>query len=135
MNQKREERRIDGSNEAFNYTFSAEQQQEIRSIREKYIAPTQEDDKMERLRRLDRSATKPGTIAALCIGVVSTLLLGIGMSCTMVWADKLFALGIAVGVLGIAGMLVTYPVYNAVTKKQREKLAPEIIRLSDDLMK
>ena len=126
---------MEGSNETFSYTFSAQQQQEIRSIREKYIAPTQEEDKMERLRRLDRSVTRPGAIAALCLGIASCLLLGIGMSCTMVWADKFFALGIVVGVIGIAGVLAAYPVYNAVTKKQREKLAPEIMRLSDELMK
>ena len=68
-------------------------------------------------------------------GHIDLMLLGIGMSCTMVWADKFFALGIVVGVIGIAGVLAAYPVYNAVTKKQREKLAPEIMRLSDELMK
>lgn len=121
--------------ETFSYTFSAEQQQEIRSIREKYLAPTREEDKMERLRRLDRSVTRPGAIAALCLGIASCLLLGIGMSCTMVWADKFFALGIVIGTIGIAGTLAAYPVYSAITKKQREKLAPEILRLSDELMK
>lgn len=42
---------------------------------------------------------------------------------------------IIVGIVGIIGVIVSYPIYNAVTKKHREKLAPEIIRLTDELMK
>ena len=53
----------------------------------------------------------------------------------MVWADTLFILGILVGVLGIAGVTAAYPIYIHITKKQREKLAPEILRLSDELIK
>ena len=48
--------------ETFNYTYSATQQEEIKKIREKYVRPTPEEDKMERLRRLDASVTRPGTI-------------------------------------------------------------------------
>ena len=121
--------------ETFNYTYSASQQQEIKRIREKYTAPTQEEDKMEKLRRLDASVIKPGTIVSLIVGIISVLIFGAGMCCTMVWADTLFIPGIFIGILGMVGIIVTYPIYNRITKKQREKLAPEIIRLSDELMK
>lgn len=121
------------SEETFNYSYSASQQEEIRNIREKYAPPVQED-KMEQLRRLDQSVTRPGTIISIIIGSVSTLILGVGMSCTMVWTN-LFALGVVVGLVGIAGIIAAYPVYNHITKKQREKLAPEILRLSDELLK
>ena len=53
----------------------------------------------------------------------------------MVWADKLFIPGIVIGVIGIAAVLVAYPVYTHITKKQREKIAPEILRLTEELMK
>lgn len=44
---------MEEKNATFNYTYSAEQQAEIKRIREKYTPPTQEEDKMEKLRRLD----------------------------------------------------------------------------------
>ena len=125
---------MDEKKETFNYTYSASQQQEIKRIREKYTAPTQEEDKMERLRRLDQSVTKPGTIVSLIVGIISTLIFGFGMSCTMVW-EGLMIPGIIIGVVGMIGIVVAYPIYNFITKKQREKLAPEIVRLSDELMK
>lgn len=121
--------------ETFNYTYSAAQQEEIKSIREKYMRPTPEEDKMERLRRLDASVTRPGTIVSLMVGIISALILGIGMCCTMVWAETFFIPGIFIGFIGIAGVIAAYPVYDYITKKQREKLAPEILRLSDELIK
>ena len=125
---------MDEKKETFNYTYSASQQQEIKRIREKYAPPAQEEDKMERLRKLDQSVTTPGTIWSIAVGVLGTLLLGLGMSCIMVW-NNLMAIGIVIGVIGLAGVIVAYPLYNRITKKQREKLAPEILRLTDELMK
>ena len=125
---------MDTNKEAFNYTYSASQQEEIKSIREKYAPPTQEEDKMERLRKLDQSVTTPGTIWSIVVGVLGTLTLGLGMSCIMVW-NNLMIPGIVLGVIGLAGVIAAYPLYNHITKKQREKLAPEILRLTDELMK
>ena len=132
----RKERTVmDEKRETFNYTYSAAQQEEIRSIREKYTPPTQEEDKMERLRKLDASATRPGTIVSLIVGIIGALIMGAGMSCIMVWGETMFVPGIIIGVIGMIGVIAAYPVYSHITKKQREKLAPEIIRLSDELMK
>ena len=119
------------NNKTFSYTYSASQQEEIKKIRDKYTAPTQAEDKMEQLRRLDKSVTKPGSIVSLIIGVISALILGIGMCCTMVWGGDLFI----IGVFGMIGVICAYPVYSAITKARREKLAAEIIRLSNELMK
>ena len=125
---------MEGKNEVFNYTYSASQQAEIKGIREKYMPPTKEEDKMEQLRRLDRSVTKTGTAVSIVVGIISTLVFGIGMCCTMVW-EGLMVPGIIVGVVGIIGIVSAYPVYIHITKKQREKVAPEIMRLTDELMK
>ena len=43
--------------------------------------------------------------------------------------------GILIGIVGIVLVCVAYPIYNAIVKKEREKIAPEIIRLTDELMK
>ncbi|MBP3522129.1 MAG: hypothetical protein J6M56_00985 [Clostridia bacterium] len=117
----------------FTYTYSARQQEEIRSIQRKYLP--HEEDKMEQLRRLDRSVTRKGTRAALALGIAGTLVLGTGMSMTMVLADIWFVPGIAVGVLGLACMGLSYPLYVRVTKRERERAAPEILRLSSELLR
>ncbi len=120
-------------NESFTYTYSAKQQEEVKRIRQKYLTP--EEDKMEQLRRLDRSAAQKGTTAALVIGIIGLLLLGIGMSCAMVWADALLIPGIIIGVIGIVLIALANPIYNIITKKERERIAPEVLRLTDELMK
>lgn len=116
---------------SFEYTYSAEQQKEIERIRKKYLP--KEEDKMETLRRLDQGAERPGTAAALIVGVIGALLLGVGMCCSMVWQENLFVLGIVVGLLGIAMLSCAYPLYQRVTRKQREKIAEKVLALSEEL--
>lgn len=121
------------NNESFRYTYSAKEQDELKKIRQKYAPP--EEDKMEHLRRLDESTTRPGMIAALSVGIISLLVMGVGMCCCMVWMGDLFIPGIIIGIVGIAGAVSAYPLYLHITKKRREKLAPEIMQLTDELMK
>lgn len=121
-------------NNTFKYTYSAKEQEEIKKIREKYmIADNSEEDKMEQLRRLDSSVTQKGTSVSLVIGVVSALILGTGMSLVMVFNE--LVVGIIIGIVGIVGVSLAYPVYMHIVKKEREKVAPEIIRLTDELLK
>lgn len=119
--------------ESFSYTYSAKQQEEIQAIRKKYLPP--EEDKMEQIRRLDKSVTARGTAAALIAGILGTLVFGLGMSCCTVWADKYFVPGVITGIVGLAGAGLAYPLYSRITKKERERLAPEILRLTEELMK
>lgn len=121
------------NNESFKYTYSANQQEEIKKIREKYLP--QEEDKMEQLRRLDASVTQKANLVSLILGIAGALIMGIGMSCCLVWGEGLFVPGIIVGIIGIAGVASAYPVYINLVKKERERVAPEIIRLTDELMK
>ena len=67
----------------FTYTYSAKEQAELKHIRDKYTAPTKEEDKMARLRRLDASVTQKAQIVALIFGVIGALILGTGMSLCM----------------------------------------------------
>lgn len=117
----------------YSYTYSAKEQTELKKIRDKYIPP--QENKMEQLRRLDASATRKGTIISLIVGIFSSLILGTGMSCIMVWGEKLFLIGVIVGIMGLAGIGAAYPLYAHITKKERKRLAPEILRLTDELMK
>ena len=124
---------MENKEETFEYTYSAKQQQEIENIRKKYLP--KEEDKMEQLRRLDRSATKKGTVVSIILGTVSALILGVGMCCTMVWSETLFIPGIIVGIIGIAEVAAEYPAYLSITRKEREKLAPQILKLTEELSK
>lgn len=124
---------MEDKKETFTYNYSASQQSEIKKIREKYIP--KEENKMEQLRRLDESATKPGIIAALIVGIIGALIMGTGMCCCMVWAGVWFVPGIIIGIVGMAVAECAYPLYSHITKKRREKLAPEVMRLTDELMK
>lgn len=122
---------MDNEKKGFTYTYSAKQQEEVKRIQQKYVP--HEENKMEQLRRLDKQATRKGTIFAYIFGSISALVMGIGMCGTMVFTDY-FVTGIVIGVIGIIGVCVTFPIYKRITKKQREKLAPQIIQLSKELI-
>lgn len=117
--------------EPFLYTYSAQEQEEVQRIRQKYLPP--EQSKLEQLRRLDASVTRPGTAAAICIGIAGTLVFGTGMCCVLVW--DWYVLGVAVGLLGLALLAAAYPVYERITARRREQLAPLILKLTDELLK
>ncbi len=122
--------------EVFKYNYSAKEQAELRKIREKYMP--QEENKMEQLRRMDKSVSGKGTMLSIIMGVTGTMILGVGMCCCMVWGEEQFTVFIAGVIIGIVGMIViamAYPVYNVITKREREKIAPEILRLTEELMK
>lgn len=127
----------------FSYTYSAKEQAELKKIREKYSPVSDVEDKMTRLRRLDASVTKSAQAIAIILGVIGTLILGIGMSLCMTelgevlgpFKDYSMIIGILIGLLGGAIDILAYPIYNVIVKAKRKKIAPEIIRLTDELMK
>ena len=121
-------------NNSFSYTYSAKQQAEIENIRKKYAPSESNEDKMEQLRRLYRSVSQKATTVSLILGILGTLIMGIGMCCTMVWQNTLFIPGIIIGIIGITILSIAYPIYKKVLIKDKEKIAPEILRLTDELL-
>jgi uncharacterized membrane protein len=119
--------------ESFEFTYSAKQQKEVEKIRNKYVP--KEESKMEKLIRLDKQAERPGTIASIVVGVLGSLILGDGMSCTLVWNSsiEIFIAGIVIGIVGMIVVGMAYPIYKKITKKERAKIAEEIIALSNEL--
>ena len=123
--------------ETFDYTYSAKQQEEIRNIRKKYAPPA--EDKMAQLRRLDNRATQRAQARAIALGVIGALILGAGMSLVMTdlagfLGGLAMVVGIVTGLVGIVAVALAYPVYQRVLKLERRKIAPEILRLSDELL-
>lgn len=118
--------------QSFEYTYSAPQQEEVKKIREKYLV--KEPTKLEQLRRLDESVTRRGSAVAIALGILSSLVLGFGMCCTMVWEGRLFFPGIVIGCIGIVGVCLVHPLYTRITNYDRQRIAPEILRLTEELM-
>ena len=127
--------------EGFSFTYSAEQQKEIEAIRKKYLP--KEADKMEQLRTLHAVPTQKAQAWAIAIGVIGALIMGTGMSLAMTELGEMLGshrelamlIGVVIGIVGMVLVALAYPIYNRVLKKQREKIAPEILRLSDELLK
>lgn len=117
------------------YSYSSSENEEIKRIREKYEFRGEHSSKMEQLRKLDESVRITATMVSISAGVIGVLLFGFGLSCVLVWADSLLAAGIVFGAIGIVLIAMALPVYNMVENKKMKKIAPEIIRLTDELMK
>ncbi len=131
-------------NNGFQYNYSAGEQAELKKIREKYIADTKSPElsTIEKIRKLDAGVTKKGMTVALIFGIIGTLLMGFGMSLIMTdiksilgaYSDMALIIGIIIGFVGMVGVIVAYPLYQSITEKERKKVAPEILRLTDELM-
>ena len=127
-----------GNKEGFSFTYSAQQQKEVEDIRKKYLP--KEADKMQQLRKLHAVPTQKAQARAIAVGVIGALIMGTGMSLAMTdigaaLGSLAMVLGIAVGFVGMVLVALAYPLYNRVLKKQREKIAPEILQLSEELLK
>lgn len=125
--------------ETFSYTYSAQEQEEVQRIRDKYLPKEERQDKMEQLRRLDRCASQKAQVWSLVLGVLGALILGAGMSLFMTNLGSALGgyamlIGIVAGVIGLILVALAYPVYSSVLKKERARIAPEILRLTDELL-
>lgn len=126
---------------SFKFTYSANEQEEIKRIRQKYMA--QEEDGMQRLRKLDAQATGKATMVSLVLGIIGALVMGIGMSLIMTELAGILGMtymgsiivGVVCGVVGMILVALAYPVYKKVLKSERDKIAPEVLRLSEELLK
>ena len=117
--------------ETFEYTYSAKRQEEIEAIKNKYLPP--KEDKMNQLRKLDNSVTIKATVWAVSIGLIGILIIVGGMSCTLIGAKNMFVPGIVISFVGLAVMGLALPAYKIIEKKQREKIAPQILALAEEL--
>ncbi len=96
-----------------------------------------ETRKVVALKKLDRRAKLPADIFAYTFGIVMTLLLGVGMCLSMEIIGSgsvLFAaLGVAVGLIGIAGVSVNYLIYKKTREKSMNRYAADILSLANQI--
>ena len=125
-------------NHSFEYTYSAQRQQEVEKIRKAYLP--KEEDKMEQLRRLHSIPTQKAQSAAIAVGVIGALILGSGMSLCMTelgaaLGNLAIIMGVMIGLVGMILVALAYPIYNRTLKNERERIAPEMLRMTDELLK
>ena len=111
----------------------------VQKIRSEYTE--KEHTQLDELKALDAKVKRPANVFAYVFGSLSAIIMGSGMSLVMtdigakLGMASVMVPGIVIGVIGMIGVCLAYPVYQAVTKHERERIAPEIIRLSDELLK
>ena len=120
-------------NNTFNYNYSAPQNREVEHIRRKYMP--HEENKLETLKKLDLRVQTAGLIEGLCVGTIGALVFGIGMCFFLdvftgaAWLSAFFM------IIGTLIMIPAYPIYKRIARKTKAKLTPEILRLSDEIMR
>lgn len=111
----------------------------VQKIRTQYTE--KEHTGLDELKELDTKVKRPANVFAYIFGSISAIIMGCGMSLVMTDIGAVLGtvlamvIGVGIGVIGIVLVCLAYPIYNRTLKKEREKIASEILRLTDELMK
>ena len=121
--------------EKFSYNYSADRNEELRKIREKYeIKNDEEQDKLEMIRAMDRKIEMPGKIFGTLFGLFFTFVFGGGLGLCIKTEGMAFVFGLFLGILGLLGMAFAPKITKIIFEKQKEKYGEEILRVIDESM-
>ena len=116
-----------------------DQQFMAQKIRTQYMEKTPSE--LDALRELDAKVKRPANVFAYVFGSISAIVMGAGMSLVMTDIGAMIGLasamvpGIAIGIVGMGMALSTYPIYKKMLNTRKKKYAPEILKLSEKIMK
>lgn len=91
------------------------------------------ESKVDVLKRLDRKAKTPAEIFAFSFGITMSLVFGLGMCLTMKVIGNAMPLGILVGLLGLTGISLNYPIYTGMLESNKAKYADQILALAKEI--
>lgn len=91
------------------------------------------ESKVVALKKLDSKAKMPASIFAYTNGVIMSLIFGTGMCLSMKVIGNSFILGIILGIIGLFGIIVNYPLYKKILEKSKEKYSYDIIKLAKEI--
>lgn len=120
--------------DTFKYNYSAKQNNEVLEIRKRYLP--HEESRLEELNRLDYTVQTSGMTESLSAGIGGALVFGLGMCLAMQVIGSgilLIMLGILLGIGGIAGMFIAYPIYRKIFEQTKAKFAPRILELTEEI--
>lgn len=111
---------------------------EVQKIREHYTEkkPTE----LDALKELDAKVKRPANIFAYVFGSISSIVMGLGMSLVMtdmggvLGIENTMITGIIIGMVGMLGAIIDYPIYKKILGRRRKKYSDEIIALSDNII-
>ncbi len=92
-----------------------------------------ENSKISALKKLDNRAKFPATIFTYSCGIISSLVFGTGMCMSMKVIGNSIATGIVIGIIGLLGCGINYPVYKKMIEKSKAKYAYEIVQLAREI--
>ena len=119
-------------NTTFTYRYSAEKMTEVEKIRSKYLP--KKENKIERLRKLDNKVQTAGTVESLIIGILGSLVFGIGMCYGLDVFEGADWLTLLFGGIGVLMMLPAKEIHSRIARKTKAALTPEIIRISNEII-
>lgn len=111
----------------------------VQKIRTQYTE--KQHTELDELKALDAKVKKPANVFAYTYGSVSAVVMGAGMSLVMTEIGATIGLasamvpGIGIGVVGLGMALSTYPIYKKLLSDRKKKYAPEILNLSEKIMR
>lgn len=111
----------------------------VEKIRSQYTP--QEYTELDKLKSLDAKVKKPAKVFGYIYGSIGTIVMGTGMSLvmtdigTMLGISETMFSGIIAGIAGIAMAMTTYPIYKKILNSRKKKYAPQIMELSEHIMK
>ena len=111
----------------------------VQKIRTQYTE--KQHTELDALKELDAKVKRPANVFAYTYGSVSAIVMGAGMSLVMTDIGAIIGLanamvpGIVVGIVGLGMALLTYPIYKKILNSRKKKYAPEILSLSEKIMK
>lgn len=118
-------------NEQFSYTYSAKENAEIKKIRDKYIEKPESN--IEKIKRLDNKVQAAGKIEGLSIGIVGSLVFGVGMCFGLGVFIQSIILATMFCIIGTIIMVAAYPIYKKIYKNAYNKYVPEILELTKNI--
>ena len=93
--------------------------------------------KVVALRKLDARAKLPATIFTYTFGILTALIMGVGMCLSMRvignGTTATFIAGIIIGIIGLVGMVINYPIYKKILDNGKQKYAVEIMQLAKEI--
>ena len=93
--------------------------------------------KVVALKKLDAKAKLPANIFTYTFGIIMALVFGTGMCLAMGQIGSgttgSFVLGVIVGVIGMVGMGINYPIYKKLLANGKQKYAYEIMELAKEI--
>ena len=119
----------------FEYKYKAptqEERQEINNILNDYLPKSESNNKLDYLRKLDFKVKNIPMIVGLNLGIIGTLIFGLGLTCFLEW--NLIILGFIFSLLGMIVAVMAYPLYKVIYKRMKNRYSDEIIKISNELL-